>query len=201
MSAQKASNVVVSEAVPGSRGWRGLVANRKFQIAGAIVFVLLLGLAGYWFFFHSNPAPDTSSSNFAPTQLQPVKVDYVQMNNDDLTNKVGYLMGTRQYSEAEKLISIQKDLNTNPNKLMLLVGVQNAENKNAEATKTAEKLATLSNVQPGQYEVIGDQFQTVGDKAKAKVYYQKAVDGYNVQKMGSYQSNIARIQAKIKGLQ
>lgn len=200
MSAAKASSVVVSGASSRGRGLKELLTNRKIQIGLVVVLVLALGVGGYFVFrpAHKVVPPKTTNSNV--TYLPRVQVDYVQMNDDQLTQKVNYLMGTGQFTEAEKLISIQTDLDTNKNKLQLLATVQTAENKTDEAFKTQSKIVALGNVAPGQYEIIGDRYAAAGDTAQAKTYYQKAIDGYNAQKLGPYQSTVKSIQAKIEAL-
>lgn len=203
MSADKASNVVVSKPGAGNRGIRWLFADTRAKIVWVVVVVLLLGAVGYWYF---KPKTGNSSANNGPVatttaNLLPVKVKYIQMNDDDLTSEVGYLMGTKQYAEADKLISIQKDLNTDKTKLQLLSGVQAMENKKQEAAQTAEKIAGLGDVQPAQYELIGDSWVAAGDKVKAGTYYQKALAAYNAQKTGNNKTSIAELQTKIKELQ
>lgn len=204
MSDEASPQVVAGGGGPkGFRGVPGFLRRHVLQIAGALVLLVLLGGALFFVLHKDKPsvvpkkAPATAK---AVKPLKPITVAYEQLNDDQLTTKVNYLMGTKQYTEADKLVSMQTDLKTDPVKLQLLASIQVAEGKTDAAKSTATSIASLPNLPPGQYEVLGDTYAKSGDKAKAKMYYQKAIDGYNAAKVGAYQDTVAEIQAKIQGL-
>lgn len=179
--------------------------NLPFKL-GVLALVLVLIGGGVYFWLNrdsSKPKTATPTQNNKVTgsdPLKPTAVNYVQLGDAELTTKVNYLLGTKQYAEAEKLINLQSDLSTNKMKLMLLLTVQQAENKTDAANETSQKIAALSDLSAGEYVTIGDQYAASGDKAKATEYYNKAIDAYNKKKQGAYKSNIARVQAKIEAL-
>lgn len=197
-----------TQVVSGGSGTSGfspshLHLTRRAVLLAVLAVLLVAALFGYHYYqgHKQQPVQKSTQKAAAKTRIKPITVDYVQMDDAQLTSKVDYLIGTQQYAEADKLISMQSDLATNQVKLSLLVNIQQLEGKKTEAAATAEKIAALSNLGPGQYEQIGRQYAAAGNKSKAIEYFNKAIDAYNARHQGSYQADVARVQAEIKELQ
>jgi hypothetical protein len=202
MSDLETPTVVTGGPERSQSGLRAKLLQNKPALIGAGVFLLLI-VAVVVYGVTRTPEAPTPAKQTPAQGTDPLKastVTYGQLGDQDLLNQVNYLMGTKQYAEAEKLISMQSDLATNKTKLSLLITVQTAAGKQDAATQTAEKLAALGGLSVGDNLAIAQQFESAGNKDKAIEYYQKAIDGYKQQKQGSWKSNVARLETKIQEL-
>jgi hypothetical protein len=180
-------------------------SKRGLFIAGLVVGLLVIGGGLYWL-LSGNDEPETSSKKddtpiSQQARLKPIEVSYVQMDDESLASKVNYLIGTRQYAEAEKLITVQDNWAASKTKLNLLLAVQNAAGKTAEANETAKKIEALGGLGSGEYIQLAEQQARNGNNAKAVEYYRKAIDVLNNQKRGAYLAEIKRLETKIKELE
>jgi hypothetical protein len=202
MSDLETPTVVTGGPESGQSGLRTKLLQNKPALIGAGVFLLLIAAVVVYGVTRTPqaPAPAKQTPAKVTDPLKASAVTYGQLGDQELLNKVNYLMGTKQYAEAEKLVSMQSDLATNKTKLSLLITVQMAAGNQAAATQTAEKLAALGGLSVGDNLAIAQQFESAGNKDKAIEYYQKAIDGYKQQKQGSWKSNVARLEAKIQEL-
>lgn len=207
MSAKPNQGMVVGGEGPHPHRLRVLLTKRNAIVIGCIL-VLLLTAGGMYYYLGQEEQTaavpsrrDTKAVNAPSVPLAPVDVAYAQLNDKDLTDQVNFLMGTKQYAEAERLISMQSDLATNKTKLSLLVTVQNAQGKKAEAAQTAAKIESAGSLRPGEYMLLGNQAAEAGDNQKAIGYYRQAIAVYNKEKQGSYLAEIERLEDRIKELQ
>lgn len=182
--------------------------SKKVAIIGAIVVMIAtIGVVASLYLLkqkQQSQTPDKEPNAVVSGDAEPLKeidVAYEQLNDEDLMKKVNHLMGTRQYAEAEKLITTQNDLDKNKRKLSLLVTIQKAQGKESEALETAKKIEVIGDLRPGEYLSLARQYEATGDTRKAIDYYNKAKDVYNREKQGSYEAEVARIEKKIKELQ
>ncbi|MDB5181914.1 MAG: hypothetical protein JWP13_677, partial [Candidatus Saccharibacteria bacterium] len=119
MSVDKHPSVVVSNE--GSRRfslrWFRSLSPVKIAVIATVVLALLCG-GTYYYFAHESTddtavtipkRPDVAAANAPSAPLKPVDVSYVQLSDAELTSRVNLLISTKQYAEAEKLITMQND--------------------------------------------------------------------------------------------
>ncbi len=177
-----------------------LKKRRKLFIIVTFVVVAALA-AGAYFMFKPDATKTPANGAKSGSKLAPAKVSYKEISNEDLVSKVNYLIGSKQYDEAEKLIKTQKNYESDKTKLSLLASVQSASNQDEAAAETNAKIEDIGNLQPGEYALLARKYADGGDKTKAIEYYRKSIDAYNKEQQGSYKQNVTRLEAAIKDLQ
>ena len=200
MGEQKAPKVTAADGGRAGRRIRMIRPNAKLLFGGVLVCVLLIG-TGIYIVMQGRKDDGAKQQQAASNPLEEIDVTYEQLSNDQLMNKVNYLIGTQQYTEAEKLIKTQKGYDTSSEKLRLLLAVQTSSGEKEQSAETADRLASLPGLQPGEYAQIAAKYEADGNKQKAIDAYTKAIDGYNEAKIGSYKSDVRRLEEKVKALQ
>lgn len=181
-------------------GRPGRAHTKVWILAAAVVIVSVIAV--FLFAHGDNEQPQKKPAvATGDNQLKPVEIVYEQLTAEQLINKVNLLTVTKQYAEAEKLIRMQNDLDTNTIKQSLLASILRQQGKTDEAVMVTEDLAAAGGLQPGQIRQIAEQYEKSGDKAKAIEYYQKAIAAYKARNIGADASEVARLEKKLQELQ
>jgi hypothetical protein len=184
------------------------IKQRKVMIPLLIFLIVAVGAGVYYYaVVHrqkpvstAQPATDNKSEPKAADPLRAVDVKYEQLNDDKLLEKINFLMGTKQYSEAEKLVKTQNGYTNNIMKMLVLANTQILQKKNTEASQTLEQASKLPNLKGGDHKTIGQAYVDLGQSPLAINAYQKAIDAYNSEKTASYRSEVEIINKMINEL-
>lgn len=137
----------------------------------------------------------------ADNPLKPLDVDYDQLNEQELMNRVAILSATEQYDEAEKLIKTQNDYTSSTTKLFMLAYVQLDLKKNEAVAATAVAIEKMPDLEPGQFRSLGQLHSSIGQKQKAIGILKRAAEGYEALKIGNSGAEAERIRKDIQELE